>query len=152
MVEDLPETIELLLLQPQRQSRRLGRIFFEGTMHALMPAILLRSAGLNAFVNDAQLGPGDRQLGQAEQSVAGERSAVVGPDPGVHAVLVHGGFADRDNLVQVHTQDGLTADEIAAVRIGNRERITSRAVVCAEVALEIHTPELVRCRHCRERF
>ena len=103
------------------------------------------SAGLNAFVDDAQLRPADRQLGQAEQPVARERSAVVGPDPGGHAVLVHGGFVDRGNLVQVYAQDGLTKVELAAVRIGNRELIASCAVACAEVALEIHTQKLVQC-------
>ena len=86
------------------------------------------------------------------QPVAGERSSVVGPDPGGHAVRVHGGFGDRGYLAQVHAQDGLTADEIAAVRVGNRERIASRTVARAEVAFEIHAPELVGCRDCGERF
>lgn len=72
MVEDLPEAIEHLLLQPQRQSRRPGRIFLEGAEHALMAAVLLRFAGLNAFVDDARLCPADRQLGR--ETVLSRRS------------------------------------------------------------------------------
>ena len=71
-------------------------------MHAFVTAVLLRSAGLDAFVHDAQFGPADRQLGQPEEPAAGERGAIVGPDSGWHSVLTHCRFANRCDLVQVH--------------------------------------------------
>ncbi len=41
MVEDLDEAIELRLLLQEVLGGRLGRLFLQGQMHALMPAVLL---------------------------------------------------------------------------------------------------------------
>lgn len=48
-------------------------------MHALVAAVLLRMAGLDALDRDAEAQPPDRELGEVEQGIgAGERDAVVG--------------------------------------------------------------------------
>jgi hypothetical protein len=40
----------------------------------------------------------------------------------------HRRFADDSNLIQVHSGDDLTADQITTVRVGDRERIATRAI------------------------
>jgi hypothetical protein len=94
MVEDLPEAVELLLLKAKCQCWRFRRVFFESSVHALMPPVLLRPARLDSFVHNPHLRPAQRQLGQAEQAGASEWRAVVGSDPCRHPVLAHGVFAD----------------------------------------------------------
>ncbi len=64
-VEDQAETIELLLLRRHGSCRRLGCVFFQGAVHPFVSPVLLRVPGLNAFVNDAELHPSQRQLRKA---------------------------------------------------------------------------------------
>ena len=48
-------------------------------MHAFVPAVLLRVAGLDALDLDAKLDPPDRELGEVEERIrTGERHAVIG--------------------------------------------------------------------------
>src|SRR5579862_7954288 len=57
VVEDLPKKIELLLLEPQRQSCRPSCLFLESSMHPFMTSVLLRTPRLNPFVNNSHLHP-----------------------------------------------------------------------------------------------
>ena len=60
----------------------------QSQMHAFMPAVLLRMAGLNALDRDAQAQPPDRQSRKLEQSMRGsEGHAVVGADRARQAAL-----------------------------------------------------------------
>lgn len=54
MVVVLDEVIELGLLLQEVLSRWLGRFLLQGQVHALMPTILLRLTGLDAFEGDAE--------------------------------------------------------------------------------------------------
>ena len=75
------EIIELALLLKKVVAGRLGGLHLQGQMHALMPAVLLRVAGLDALDLDAEPEPPDRQLGEIEQGIrTGERHAVIGAD------------------------------------------------------------------------
>ncbi len=57
-------------------------------MHALMAAVLLRMAGLDALDADAEPEPPDGELGEAEKRIGtGEGDAVVGADGGQAKVL-----------------------------------------------------------------
>jgi hypothetical protein len=77
------EIIKQFLLLQKVIGRRFRRFFLQGQVHALMPAVLLRVARLNAFDRDAQAEPPDGKLAQAEQSMGiGERDAVVGTNRG----------------------------------------------------------------------
>jgi hypothetical protein len=50
-------------------------------MHALVAAVLLGMAGLDAFDGDPESEPPDGELGEIEQTVrTGERDAIVGTD------------------------------------------------------------------------
>ena len=81
VVELLDEGIELGLLLKQVGAGGPRGFFLERQMHALMPAVLLRMAGPNAFDADAQPQPPDRKLGEIEQPIGrSEGNAVVGAD------------------------------------------------------------------------
>src|SRR5712692_5381129 len=121
-------------------------------MHPLMAPVLLRPAGLDALVHDAQLHPAKRQLRQTQLANSCERSPVICPDTQWHAVLTHGRFADCSYLIEIHPRDRLTADQVSAMSIRDGERIAPRSVACTEVAFEVHAPELIRCCDFGERF
>ncbi len=46
-------------------------------------------------------------------------------------------------MLKVQLRHRLTADQVTAVRIGDRERITAFFVAAAKVAFEVHAPELI---------
>src|ERR1700730_13225634 len=83
-------------------------------------------------------------------SPSGEWRAIVRSNPGRHSILPHRRFANGSDLTQVHSGDDLTADQITTVGVGDRERIATRPITRSKVALKIHAPELIRCRHLGE--
>jgi len=62
VVEDIDEFVEARLLLEEIRGRWFGSFFFQSEMHALVTAILLRMAGLDAFDRDAEAEPPDREL------------------------------------------------------------------------------------------
>src|SRR6185369_4671518 len=81
VVEFLDEGIEAGLLLQGVHFRRPGRFPLQRQVHALVAAVLLRLAGLDALDRDAQAQPPDRQLREVEQAVRTcERNAVIGAD------------------------------------------------------------------------
>lgn len=81
VVVDGDEAIEPALLLPEVGRGRFGRFLLQGEVHALVSAILLRAAWLDALDLDAEAEPPDGQTAEAEQGIgAGEGAAVVGPD------------------------------------------------------------------------
>jgi len=78
----LSEAIEGALLVGQRALRRVGGIFLERPMHALVAAVLLRRPGGDPFGADAELDPPDREPRQARGRDGGERRPVVGANGG----------------------------------------------------------------------
>jgi hypothetical protein len=57
-----------------------GRLLFQGEMHALMAAVLLGMAGLDALDGDAEPEPPDGELREVEQAVWAGEENTVGPD------------------------------------------------------------------------
>ena len=80
-IELLDEGIEAGLLLQAVHAWWSGGFLLQGEVHALVAAVLLRVAWLDAFDCDAEAEPPDRELGEIEQGIgAGERDAVVGAD------------------------------------------------------------------------
>src|SRR2546423_6681832 len=80
-VELVNEGVEALLLLQAIHARRAGGLLLQREVHALVTAVLLRTAGLDAFDRDAEAKPPDRELGEIEQGVGtGEGHAIVGAD------------------------------------------------------------------------
>jgi hypothetical protein len=62
IVVNLYEGIEALLLLPEIERSGLGGILLQCQMHALVTAVLLRGAGLDALDLDQKLGLGQGKL------------------------------------------------------------------------------------------
>src|SRR5882724_98520 len=61
IVEVVAEAVEARLLLGGRGGRRLGGFRLERAMHALVPAVLLRRAGIDPLEDDAELDPAHRE-------------------------------------------------------------------------------------------
>jgi len=81
LVVNADEVLEAFLLLQEVERSGLGSFVLQRQVHALMAAVLLRLAGLDALQADAQTQPPDGQAREPEQSPGGgERRAVVGAD------------------------------------------------------------------------
>ena len=89
VVELSDEAVELALLRSEAVRWRPGGLVLERAVHALMTAILLRMARLNAFNADPQPEPPDGKLAQLEQGVGrSEGNAVIAADVRRQAALL----------------------------------------------------------------
>src|SRR5262249_5453720 len=80
-IELVHKSIEAGLLLQTVHARRAGSFLLEGEMQALMPTVLLRTTGFDAFDCDAQTQPPLRELGEVKKGIrAGEGDTVVGAD------------------------------------------------------------------------
>ncbi len=88
IVELLDERVEAGLLLQAVHAGRTGRLLLQGQVHALVAAVLLGMAGLDALDLDAPAQPPDGELGEAEEAVgAGEENAIIGADGAGEAAL-----------------------------------------------------------------
>ena len=81
VVELLDKGVELGLLLKQVGAGGTGGLLFQGQMHALVTAVLLRMTGADAFYADAEPQPPNGKSGQIEKPVGrSERNTIVGAD------------------------------------------------------------------------
>ena len=143
-VELLHEGIEAGLLLQAVHAGRAGGFLFQGQMHALVAAVLLRMAGLDALDGDAQAQPPDGQLGQVEQGVgAGEGDAVVGADGGGQAALEEQLLEGGDGGVFAGGFEGFAQQQEAGGVVGDGQRVAVVTVAELELALEVGAPQIV---------
>jgi hypothetical protein len=143
-VEFLGEGIEAGLLLQGIEGWRAGGFLLEGEVHALMPAVLLGMAWLDALDGDAQAQPPDGELGEVEQGVGGgEGDAVVGAYGGGQAALGEEVIEGGDGGVLADRGESLAEEEEAGGVVGDGERVAILAVAEAELALDVDAPEVV---------
>src|SRR5260221_14585457 len=101
---------KVLLLQAVRAWRS-GCLLLEGKVHALVPAVLLRMAGLDALDGNAEAKPPDRELGEVEQGIgASKGDAVVGADGQRQAAFAKQPFEGRAGEVFAGRLEGFTQE------------------------------------------
>src|SRR5882672_8213192 len=142
-VVDPAEAVEARLLLGQACRRRLGRVVLERAMHALMPAVLLRLGRLDPLRPDSKLDPPQRQCRQPARRRRGKGRSVVRADRPRQAELAERLIEDRPHMRIICTGHLLAAQQIAAHRIAQCQRIAARPIAGAEPALEVHRPHRV---------
>jgi hypothetical protein len=99
VVVALDEVVELGLLLQEVAAGRLGGLHLQGQMHALVAAVLLRTARFDAFDLDSEPEPPDGELGEIEERVGtGEGNAIIGADGLGQAELLENGLEHREGI------------------------------------------------------
>ena len=145
------EGIEALLLLQKVKRGGLGRLLLERQMHALMAAVLLGMAWLDALQADAQSQPPDREPSEAEERIAGgERYAIVGAYRAGQPELSECALENGKRNVGLGGFYAFAADQVAAAVVGDRQRIAVLLVAQHELALVVSTPELIGLVCCNQ--
>jgi hypothetical protein len=132
-----------LLLQEIGASR-LGGLQLQRQMHALMPAILLRVARLDALDVDTEPEPPDGEPRQIEQSVgASERHSVVGSDRLGQAELLEDAIENGEGVDFLGRVQRFAGQTIAAGEVGDRQRVAIALIGKHELAFVIGAPQVV---------
>ncbi len=143
-IEFAHEVVETGLLLKAVEAWRACGFLLQGEVHALMAAVLLRLAGLDAFDGDAEAQPPDRELGEIEQGVwTGEGNAVVGADRLRQAALAKQSFEGRESGLLACRFQRLAEKQEARGVVGDGQRIAIASVTELELALEVGAPEFV---------
>src|SRR5262245_39375036 len=104
-------------------------------MHALMAAILLGVAGLDALDLEAEPGPPDRERGQSEESIGTcEWHAVIGANGTRQAELLECALEYGERIILLGCGQGFAGDEIAAGEVAGGQRVAITQVGEDEIA------------------
>ena len=108
-----------------------------------MGAVLLRLAGQDPLVLNAEAHPPHIELGEPVNAGGGEGDAIVGPDRPRETVLTEQPVEDRPHAQALGGQQALARHQEARVLIGDGERLAVEAVLRSEVPFEVRGPEVV---------
>src|SRR5258707_632006 len=132
VVEIIAETVEAGLLLGRRGGGRARGLRLERGMHALVTAILLRRAGLDALQTNAQLDPMPRKPSQtAGTGARGKRGAVVAAHRARQTKLAEGLLDHRLHRLD-RLRNNTAFDQKAAVGVADRQWIPAFPVNRAE--------------------
>src|SRR3984893_10733698 len=144
VVEDLDKFVEARLLLKKISGGRLGGLFLQGQMHALMTPILLRMAGLDALNTDPRAEPPHRELAQVEQRMCvSERHTVIAADVGGQAALLKKPLKHCESVLFPGRRKGFTGEQITAGVIGDGQRITVLVITQQEFTFVIGAPQFI---------
>ena len=100
-------------------------------------------AGLDQLGVNATLQEPDAEPREPSEGAAGKWGAIGGADPLRQAILLEEPGEHGPDEPAGRLQQGLAAEEIAAVVVGQRQRIAVPPVARAEVPLEVQGPERI---------
>ena len=120
-------------------------------MHALVTPVLPRLAGLGPLQLEAQLQPPRGQLAEAAGPDRGERAAVVAAQPLRQAVLPEHLLQRSPRGRPRHLPMPRAAQQVAAVRVLQRQPVQPLPVPCAELPRVVDRPRRVRTHWSRRR-
>ena len=121
---DLPKTLSPLPIP--RSGARLGGLFLQGQMHALMTAILLRMARFDALNTSSQTQPPDGQLAEVEQRVSGsEGHTVVATDVGGQVAFLENPLKHCKSITLFRGGAGFTSGQKTAGMIAGEPQTAS---------------------------
>src|SRR5437879_6309009 len=144
VVEDLHELVEARLLLKKIAGRRLGGLFLQGQMHALMAAVLLGVARLNPLDANTEPEPPDRELAQIKQGVRGsEGHAVIAADVGWQAALLKKPLKHSESVVFPGRRKGFTGEQKPAGVVGDGQRLAVLMTPQQKLAFVIGAPQLI---------
>lgn len=143
MIELVPEPVEPRLLRRRVPRRRTRRLRLQCRMHPLVPSVLLRMPGRDPLQPDAKLQPVHRERAQTPRAERCERGAVVAAHRMRQTVFGKQRINRRANRLTAFRHD-LERKDVAAVRIGHRQRVAAFSVRRAEPAFEVDAPGVVR--------
>src|SRR6267143_560638 len=143
-IEFLNKVVEAGLLLQTVHSGRSGCFFLQRQMHALVAAVLLWVARLDALDGDAEPQPPHREFGEIKEAVrTSERHAIVGPDRLGQATLLEELLEGSDSKVLAGRFKGFAEQQKARGVVGDSQRKAVPAIAELELALEIGAPEVV---------
>src|SRR6266536_3284339 len=122
------------LLLKKIAGRRLGGLFLQGQMHALMAAVLLGVARLNPLDANTEPEPPDRELAQIKQGVRGSEG---------HAALLKKPLKHSESVVFPGRRKGFTGEQKPAGVVGDGQRIAVLMIPQQKLAFVIGAPQLI---------
>ena len=143
-VELVEEGVEACLLLQAVHARRAGCLLLEREVHALVAAVLLGVAGLDALDGDAEPQPPDGKLARVEEGVGGAKGTplserMAAGRPRSREQPLEGGEGE----LFARRFQSLAQQQIARGVIGDGERVAIAPVAELELALEVGAPEIV---------
>jgi hypothetical protein len=135
--------IKHLLLSLSVAGRRSRRLVLQRSVHALMTSILLGMARLDLQRLDPQPDPPHRQPRESRHSRRRKRSPIIGHNrPGEPRLSEH---LPKDPLHRLSRRriEGSTGQQISALIVGDRERITVPSILGSKLSLEVGREHLV---------
>src|SRR4029453_18073306 len=120
-------------------------------MHPFVTAVLLWMAGFDALELDPEPQPPHGELAQAIQGVGrGEGDPVVCAYRNGKPEVLERSLKDCECVGFLRSRQGFAAEQVAAGKVGDGERVAVLAVGEHEFALVVGAPELVRVHWLRE--
>src|SRR5215813_14900174 len=129
---------------------RSGCLFLQRQMHALVAAVLLWVARLDALDGDAEPQPPHREFGEIKEAVwTGERHAIVRPDRLGQAALLEELLEGGDGKVLAGRFKGFAEQEKARGVVGDDQRKAVLAIAELGLALRLRGGKLLKSAHQR---
>jgi hypothetical protein len=144
-IELVSEGVEAGLLLETVETWWPGCFGLQREVHALVAAVLLGLAGLDALDGNAEPEPPDGELGEIEQRIGtSEGDAIVGANGRRQAALDKQLLEGGECEVLAGGLQSFAQEQEARGMVGDGERVAIAAVAELELALEVGAPKVVR--------